>query len=124
MSSDGRQPRRSGAIELTFLGDALESFARALDPVLIIVALGRKQLHHLVAAGRSRAPESRRRVIDRFTDLVLVRLQLNLGYGRRLHRRALRAHDFDADAGTELRRYARRAHGRSTRGARHSSAGP
>ena len=39
--------------ELTFLGDAFERLAGILDPVLIIVAVGRQQPDDLVAAARA-----------------------------------------------------------------------
>ena len=40
--------------ELAFLGDALERLAGILDPVLIIVAVGRQQPDDLIAAARAR----------------------------------------------------------------------
>ena len=42
--------------ELTFLGNALESFGRALDPILAIIAFGRKLPDDLIgtAGGRTR----------------------------------------------------------------------
>src|SRR5262249_40396301 len=44
----------SGQGELAFLGDALEGFARALDPVLAIVPFGRQLTDNLVGAGGGR----------------------------------------------------------------------
>jgi hypothetical protein len=47
---------QSGNVELTFLGYPFESFGRVLDPILAVVAVGRKQPEHLVGAagGRTR----------------------------------------------------------------------
>src|SRR5260370_8907461 len=46
----------SADVELTFLGHPFEGFSRALDPVLAVVAVGRKQANHLIGAagGRTR----------------------------------------------------------------------
>src|SRR6266853_3542316 len=45
-----------GNRELTFLGNPFESFGRAFDPILAVVAVGRKQADHLIGAagGRTR----------------------------------------------------------------------
>src|SRR5262245_46302842 len=40
--------------ELAFLGDPLESFGRAFDTILAVVAIGRQQPYHLIGAGSSR----------------------------------------------------------------------
>lgn len=40
----------SGVGELAFLGNPLEGFRRALDPILIIVAIGRQQTDHLIGS--------------------------------------------------------------------------
>src|SRR6266478_6617517 len=45
----------SGDRELAFLGHPLESFCRAFDPVLAVVAVGRQQTDHLVGAAGGRA---------------------------------------------------------------------
>src|SRR5271169_4629534 len=54
-ASSGHPPNASGDGELAFLGHPLESFGRAFDPVLAVVAIGRQQTDHLVGAtgGRS-----------------------------------------------------------------------
>src|SRR5438093_11521503 len=51
-ASKPRTQSRQG--ELAFLGDALESFARALDAVLAIVPFGRQLTNDLVGAGGGR----------------------------------------------------------------------
>src|SRR5262249_49608169 len=53
-ASKPRTQITSGQGELAFLGDALEGFARALDPVLTIVPFGRQLTDHLVGAGGGR----------------------------------------------------------------------
>src|ERR1700687_5991835 len=42
-----------GNVELTFLGHPLESLGRAFDPVLAVIAVGRKQPDHLIGAAGS-----------------------------------------------------------------------
>src|SRR5437879_13583484 len=46
----------SGNVELTFLGHPFESLGRAFDPILAVIAIGRKQPDHLIGAagGRTR----------------------------------------------------------------------
>jgi hypothetical protein len=46
----------SGNIELIFPGHPFESLGRALDPVLAVIAIGRKQPDHIISAagGRTR----------------------------------------------------------------------
>ena len=53
---DCKRPRNwlLGNDELAFLGDPLESFRCALDPVLAIVSFGRQLTEHLVGTARSR----------------------------------------------------------------------
>src|SRR5665213_2217502 len=63
------------AVELTFLGHALEGFAGTLDPVLVVVAFRRQQLHDGIAADGGGAAEGRRSEINRLSDVVLVRLE-------------------------------------------------
>src|SRR5690242_3669855 len=55
-------PRSHLEFELAFLGHAFERFARILDPILVIVAVGRQQPNHLVAAARTWARDRARRV--------------------------------------------------------------
>jgi hypothetical protein len=45
----------SGKRELAFLGHAFERFDRALDTVLAVVTIGRKQPDHLVGVAAGRA---------------------------------------------------------------------
>ena len=63
------------AVELAFLGHAFERLARALDAVLIIIAVGRKQFHYTIGAVRSHMADGPRRKIDNLADLVLVLCQ-------------------------------------------------
>ena len=59
-----RQSRRLAfAIELAFLGHALKRLARILDPVLIVVAIGRQKFDDLIgsAGARTRDAEPYRR---------------------------------------------------------------
>src|SRR5215813_2830452 len=65
----------SGNDELTFLGDALERFRRAFDPILAIVAFSRQLPDHLIrtAGGRTR-DVARRKVHGRSNrEFVLQR---------------------------------------------------
>ena len=39
-----------GMLELAFSGDPFECFFRVLDPVLVVGAVGRKKLDHLIRA--------------------------------------------------------------------------
>src|ERR1022692_5257277 len=79
------------AVELAFLGDAFEGLAGTLDPVLVVVAFRRQQLEHRIAAGGGGAAKRRRGEVNRLADLVLVRHDLDVVRGHRLHRRARRA---------------------------------
>src|SRR5436309_1254849 len=74
----------SGKGELAFLGHPLESFARALDPILAIVAFGRQQTDHLIGAACGRTRHIACSEIDTRSNSVLV-LQ------RPLHTRAFPA---------------------------------
>src|SRR5262249_52036186 len=68
-------PFPSGKGELTFLGDALERFRRALDPILAVVAFSRQLPDHLIrtAGGRTR-DVARRKVHGRSNrEFVLQR---------------------------------------------------
>src|SRR5229473_3630085 len=44
----------SGNVELTFLGHPFESLGRTLDPILAVIAVGRKQPDHLIGAAGGR----------------------------------------------------------------------
>ena len=59
-------------IELAFLGDALERLARALDTVLMLIALGRQKFYDLERATRSETAERAGRIANILTDGVLV----------------------------------------------------
>src|SRR5882757_6593545 len=52
----GRARYFSGNVELTFLGHPFESLGRVFDPILAVIAIGRKQPDHLIgsAGGRTR----------------------------------------------------------------------
>src|SRR5690349_19531824 len=80
---------QSSAVELAFLGDALEGLTGTLDPVLIVVTLRRQQFDHNVTAGRCGAPKCRRRIEYRLTDLIFVGADWNFVRRYRLDRRAL-----------------------------------
>ena len=77
----------SNAVELALFGHAFERLAGTLDPVLIVITLGRQELDHDIASGGRSAPERRRRVVDRLANLVLMQTQRQLVHSRRLHRR-------------------------------------
>src|SRR4051812_750948 len=62
----------SGQGELAFLGDALESFARALDPVLAIIPFSRQLTDHLVGAGGGRTRHIACSEIDGHSNRELV----------------------------------------------------
>src|ERR1700688_100054 len=80
--------RGSDAVELTFLGHALEGLAGTLDPVLVVIAFRRQQLYHGVATGGGGTAECRRGEVNRLAHLILVGLEQNFLPGHRLHRRA------------------------------------
>jgi hypothetical protein len=44
-----------GNVELTFLGYPFERLGRAFDPILAVIAIGRKQPEHLIGAARGRS---------------------------------------------------------------------
>jgi hypothetical protein len=50
---DARHPFL-GNVELTFLGHPFESLDRALDPILAVIAIGRKEPDHLIGAAGGR----------------------------------------------------------------------
>src|SRR5215472_13275958 len=66
------QPRALGGGELAFPGDPLESFGRALDPVLAVVTFGRKLADHLIGATRGRTRDVARGEIDGRPNWILV----------------------------------------------------
>ena len=65
-----------GNVELTFLGHALESLGRALDPVLAVIPVGRKQPDYLVGAAGGRTRDIAGSKIDSLSngEFVLQRL--------------------------------------------------
>ena len=63
------------AIQLAFLGDALERLARALNPILLLIAFGRKQLHDLERPTGAKTAERTGRVSDILPDGILVSFQ-------------------------------------------------
>jgi len=78
--------------ELAFLGNALECLAGVLDPVLIILPVGRQQPDHLVTSTRAGPCDRARRVEYGLADLELVRLQ---GRAQRGYLRDRHARQFD-----------------------------
>ena len=73
-----QQPARrtsTVAIELAFLGHAFERFGGALDAVLVVVAVGWKQLHDSISAVAGHVADRPRREEDGLTDLELVLFQ-------------------------------------------------
>src|ERR1700740_3561410 len=69
--SPGRA-RNLGNIELTFLGHPFESFRRALDPILTVVAIGRQQPDHLIGAAGGRTGDVAGSKIDGLSNVVFV----------------------------------------------------
>jgi hypothetical protein len=67
----------SGACELAFLGDTLESFGRAFDPVLKVVAIGGKQADHFVGAAGGWTCDVAGSEINGLSDDELVLQHLN-----------------------------------------------
>ena len=59
--------------ELAFFCHALKCFAGIFDPILIIIAIGRQQLDHLVGAARARTAYRTRCVQDRLADPEFMR---------------------------------------------------
>jgi hypothetical protein len=80
-ASPGHAHKLSGNIELTFLGHPLKSFGRAFDPVLAIVAIGRKQPDNLIGAAGGRTRDIAGRKIDGLSNVVFV-LQRPLHHAR------------------------------------------
>jgi len=67
--------------ELAFFCHALKCFAGIFDPILIIVAIGRQQLDHLVGAARAGTANRTGRVQNRLADPEFVRPQQRRAYG-------------------------------------------
>jgi hypothetical protein len=63
------------AIELAFFGNAFKRFAGALDAVLVVVAVGRKQLHHSIGTVSRHMTDRPRRKENELTDLKLMLFQ-------------------------------------------------
>ena len=63
------------AVELTFLGHAFKRFFGALDAVLVVIAIGGKQLDHPIAAVAGHMTDRPGREVDRMTDLELMLFQ-------------------------------------------------
>ena len=60
------------AFELTLLGDPLVRLGHALDAVLLLIAVGREQAHHLIHAVGATAPEHPRREVNTVPDTESV----------------------------------------------------
>src|SRR6266480_7995840 len=71
----------SGNVELTFLGHPFESLGRVLDPILAIIAVGRKQPDHFIGAAGGRTRDVARSKIDSLSDGKFV-LQRPLHHAR------------------------------------------
>jgi len=71
----------SANVELAFLGHAFESLGRALDSILAVIAVGRKQPDHLVSAAGGRPGDITGSEIDGLTNVVFV-LQRPLHYAK------------------------------------------
>jgi hypothetical protein len=63
------------AIELAFLGDAFKRFASAFDAVLVIIAVGWKQLYDSVGTVGGHVADRPRREEDDLADLELMLFQ-------------------------------------------------
>src|ERR1700761_6366898 len=75
------KPNCSGNSELAFLRHAFESFGRAFDPVLAVIAFGRKQPDHLIGAGGGRTGHVAGGEIDGLSNGEFV-LQRHLHHAR------------------------------------------
>jgi len=71
------------AVELAFLGHALEGFPRTLDPVLVFVPIGRQQLDDFIAAAGAGTPHGAGGKINRLADVKFVRLRSRFACGSR-----------------------------------------
>ena len=67
--------RRLGHRKLAFLGNSFEGFGRALDPVLTVVAIRRKQANDFIGTGRRRTRNVARSKVNRrsYWEFVLQR---------------------------------------------------
>src|ERR1700738_1337701 len=74
----------SGDVELAFLGDPFESLGRVFDPVLAVIAVGRKQTDHLIGAAGGRTGDIAGSEIDGLSngELVLQRPSPRKNAGR------------------------------------------
>src|SRR5882757_2114104 len=68
----GHARKSSGDVELTFLGDPFESLGRVFDPVLAVIAVGRKQTDHLIGAAGGRTGDIAGSEIDGLSNGELV----------------------------------------------------
>src|SRR3982074_1985396 len=62
----------SGNVELTFLGHPFESLGRVFDPILAVIAIGRKQPDHLIGAAGGRTRDIAGSKIDSLSNGVFV----------------------------------------------------
>src|SRR5258708_2335414 len=58
----------SGNVELTFLGYPFKSLSRAFDPILAVIAIGRKQPDHLIGSARGRTRDIAGSKIDSLSN--------------------------------------------------------
>jgi hypothetical protein len=63
---------RSGNRELTFLGYSFERLGRALDPVLTVISVGRKQTDHLIGSARGRTCDIAGGKVDGLSNPVFM----------------------------------------------------
>src|SRR3981081_4764272 len=68
----GRARHFSGNVELTFLGHPFESLGRVFDPILAVIAIGRKQPDHLIGAAGGRTRDIASSKIDSLSNGVFV----------------------------------------------------
>src|SRR3954463_11241855 len=80
-SADCLHTTVSGDRELAFLGDPFESFGRAFDTILTIIAICREQPDHLIGAAGGRTGNVAGSKIDSLSNGVLM-LQRPLHHAR------------------------------------------
>src|SRR5712692_5581432 len=80
-ASPGPACHSSGDVELTFLGHSFESLGRAFDPILAVVAVGRKQPDDLIGAGGGRSRNVAGSKVDSLSNGIFV-LQRPLHHAR------------------------------------------
>src|SRR5882724_9079306 len=68
----GRARYFSGNVELTFLGHPFESLGRIFDPILAVIAIGRKQPDHLIGAGGGRTRDIAGSEIDGLSNGIFM----------------------------------------------------